>query len=139
MKKREKDNYILSGIAFIIVNIIVFVLIYTRPEIIGWDYILMLFIIFVVWFFTLLSFPFMKKTAGIKIFSEKRGMFLIMGVLVLFIIVVFIVYYNISDGKINIILLSVLGLFCIGIINIIKGYLKFQKKKKHNNVKKGDG
>lgn len=137
MKEREKNNYILSGISFIIINIIICVLIYTKPKIMDWGYLLILFTVFIGWFIIFLSFPFMRKKANIKILSEKTGKLLIIGILVLFMIGVFIVYYNISNGKINIILLSVICLFCIGIINIIKEYFKFKNGKKKKKDKKG--
>ncbi len=84
MKNSEKKGYILAGVPFIIVNLIILSLIKSKPLMCKWQFLSLLVVLIIAWIVFFLSFPFMKRVANIKVISDNIGRFIVIFLLLIF-------------------------------------------------------
>ncbi len=135
MKNSEKKGYILAGVPFIIVNLMILSLINSKYLMAKGQFLSLLVVLIIAWIVFFLSFPFMKRIANIKVISDNTGRFIVIFlVLIFFLLFLFEKLVNFPEN-ISISTFIVILIFGWAIFNILKEYVKFLKKKINSKKK----
>lgn len=135
MKNSEKKGYILAGVPFIIVNLMILSLINSKYLMAKGQFLSLVVVLIIAWIVFFLSFPFMKRIANIKVISDNTGRFIVIFlVLIFFLLFLFEKLVNFPEN-ISISTFIVILIFGWAIFNILKEYVKFLKKKINSKKK----